>query len=173
MTVCESVFFRPVGETERSKKNTLPPAGQRPTFRAGKLNQITASVFFDRSEAGLAWNQVKGPDRSRKTPAVEKKHFASGWLDADFLSREIKSENLRLFFNDRSLKNRFIYTYETKKNHGAVCFGGHARRLPRQLIVRKKTQRVAHGIAEAPEGSAPIFPMALHFTDELPLTAPN
>ena len=55
----------------------------------------------------------------------------------------------------------------------AVCFGGHARRLPRQLIVRKKTQRVAHGIAEAPEGSAPIFPMPLRLTDELPLTASN
>ena len=67
----------------------------------------------------------------------------------------------------------YVYTYGTKKNYDAVCFGGRSRRLPWQLIVRKKTQHVAHGIAEAPEGSAPIFPMALHSTDELPLTAPN
>ena len=67
----------------------------------------------------------------------------------------------------------YIYTYGTKKNHDAVCFGGRSRRLPWQLIVRKKTQHVAHGIAKAPEGFAPIFPMALHSTDGLPLTAPN
>ena len=51
--------------------------------------------------------------------------------------------------------------------------GGRSRRLPRQLIVRKKTQRVARGIAKAPKGFAPIFPMPLRLIDELPLTASN
>ena len=81
-----NLFFSTGRRNRTVEKNTLPPAGQRPTFRAGKLNQKTASVFFDRSEAGLAWNQVKGPDRSKKTLAVEKKHSASGRPAADFLS---------------------------------------------------------------------------------------
>ena len=53
--------------------------------------------FYDRSKAGLAWIHVDSRTGRKKTLTGRKKHFASDWLDADFLSREIKSGNLRLF----------------------------------------------------------------------------
>jgi len=64
----ESVFCRPVEKTFRSTKNTCPPDASEPTFRFGKLNRKTATVFVDRSTKNTCGRQKTLPPASQAGP---------------------------------------------------------------------------------------------------------
>ena len=55
-----NMFFRPGEKNRTGEKNKWPPAGRELIFRAGKLINISATVFFARSGADFDQNH-KGP----------------------------------------------------------------------------------------------------------------
>ena len=83
--------------SDRSKtisveKTIRPPSG-RELIGNKLINQPI--VLSDRSKAGLTRIHDDSLDLTwtgRKNTSGRKKHSASGWPDADFLSREIKSD---------------------------------------------------------------------------------
>ena len=67
----ESVFFDR-SKKRNGRKNTRPPAGPEPTFRAGELIRKLASVFFRPVGGRFGLESSKRPGPVEKTLAVEK-----------------------------------------------------------------------------------------------------